>query len=127
METSDVCLDCDEGRRLGCATFCCRLIVRLTEAERERGVPGVERGMNCVPKAPEGFCIHLDRTTSQCRIWSERPRVCREYDCNQDALLTVVLKSGFRSLVQLALEAARSTSMPSFRVPSRGRNGETKG
>ena len=118
-EECEVFLDCEEGRRLGCATFCCRLIVRLTPEERGRGVPGVEPAMNCLPKDTDGLCIHLDRETSLCRIWRERPRVCREYDCNHDGLLSVVLKSGFTSLTQLVRDASRLRKAPRARVPLR--------
>ena len=126
-EEREVFLDCEEGRRLGCATFCCRLIVRLTPEERDGGVPGVEPAMNCVPKDTEGLCIHLDRETSLCRIWRERPRVCREYDCNHDLLLSVVLRNGFTSLTQLVRDAARLGRAPGVRVPLRAsERGTTK-
>jgi hypothetical protein len=122
MEKREVSLNCEEGRRLGCATFCCRLIVRLTPEERERGLPGIGPGMNCVPKNADGLCIHLDRETSLCRIWKERPRVCREYDCNHDELLTVVLESGFTSLARLVQDARRVRKTAGVRVPLRSRN-----
>jgi hypothetical protein len=103
----EVLLDCDEGRRKGCTTFCCRLIVRLTAEERALGLPGVEQGMNCMPKTADGLCVHLDPATERCRIWSERPLLCRTYDCNTDELLPIVLRHGFRSLVHLVTVAAR--------------------
>lgn len=108
MPAREVLVDCDAGRRRGCSTFCCRLLVRLTSEELEkRSIPGVEPGMSSVPKNPDGLCIHLDETTHRCRIWSDRPRVCRGYDCAKDELLPVVLKYGFHSLVQLVTLASR--------------------
>lgn len=112
-------VDCDVGRTMGCSTFCCRLIVRLTPAERERGLPGVEREMNCLPKSSDGWCIHFDRKTSLCRIWEERPAICREYDCNQDTLLQVVLQEGFRSLTQLVTDDRECPRNARVRIPRR--------
>jgi hypothetical protein len=63
--------------------------------------------MNCVPKGPDGVCVHLDPVNSRCRIWNERPRVCREYDCRRDDLLALVLRDGFTSLTQLVKDAVR--------------------
>lgn len=100
-------VDCEAGRRLGCQTFCCRLVVRLTAEERSRGVPGVGPLMGCIPKEKDGYCVHFDRTTNLCRIWNERPQVCRDYDCNNDQLLQVVLLQGFTTLTDLV------TSRPS--------------
>jgi uncharacterized protein len=122
---NEILLDCDEGRRRGCASFCCRLIVRLTPSERARGIPGVEPSMNCVPKRADGDCIHFDREAKKCRIWDERPRVCREYDCNQDDLLPIVLRGGFRSLVKLVCDAAASKSRGQTTIPKRGEKNPT--
>lgn len=104
-------LDCDEGRRLGCATFCCRLIVRLDPDDVQLDPEG--RRKNCVDKDPvDGLCVHLDRETMRCSIWERRPRVCRAYNCNEDPQLQVVLRDGFKSLrvlVTTPLPPARAT------------------
>lgn len=106
---SDV--DCDAGRRMGCNTFCCRLLVRLDPDEREPS-DGVTPQKGFVDKDPDtGLCIHFDTNTNLCRIWEKRPRVCREYSCNPDPLLQVVLKKGFQSLAQL-LRQASNTFVP---------------
>ena len=100
----DSLIDCEAGRRLGCCTFCCRLLVRLAEDEREPSVNGsVPKGF--VDKAPDGLCIHLDRVTHRCGIWEKRPRVCREYDCNHDYLLQAAIRLGVTNIVQLAKDA----------------------
>jgi hypothetical protein len=115
-----VLLDCDEGRQMGCQSFCCRLIVRLTPEERERRVGGVAPPMGCIPKDPGGHCVHLDRQTHRCAIWEERPEVCRGYDCNGDRLLQVVLREGLQSLRQL-VESRRLIPREAYlRIPSRG-------
>jgi len=110
-------VDCEAGRRLGCRTFCCRLLVRLTEEERARGVPGVEPAMGCVPKDADGYCIHFDRKMRRCGIWDQRPRVCRDYNCNNDGLLQVVLRRGFTSLTDLVTAASISKAVRKLVVP----------
>lgn len=91
-------LDCEEGRRLGCATFCCSLIVRLASGERDPGAP--ERtGKRCVDKHPDtGRCVYMDPASGLCAVYAQRPEVCRSYDCRTDPLLPVVFEEGFRSL-----------------------------
>jgi hypothetical protein len=101
-------VDCDAGRRLGCQTFCCRLLVRLDPEERE---PSEEPGVapkGFVDKDEEGYCVHFDRERSLCRIWERRPRICREYSCNGDPLLQVVLREGFVNIAQLAVAESKS-------------------
>lgn len=96
-----VLVDCEAGRRMGCASFCCRLIVRLQPGERDPGQPDNDR-KNCVDKDPQdGLCVYFDRDKGTCTVWHERPAICRSYDCNQDPLLQIVLRQGFRSLCHL--------------------------
>lgn len=97
----DSIIDCEAGRRLGCNTFCCRLLVRYYEDERPPSGDGsIPKG--CVDKAADGLCIHLDRATQRCGVWEARPRVCREYDCNGDYLLQVAVRVGVKNIVQLS-------------------------
>ena len=103
----DSIIDCEAGRRLGCNTFCCRLIVRYDEDERPPGENGGPP-KGCVDKAPDGLCVHLDRETHRCGIWETRPRICREYDCNDDYLLQVAVRAGVRNIVELSKEALRT-------------------
>ncbi len=89
-------LNCDEGRRRGCGTFCCRLLVRLSPEEQvQRG------GARFVDKDDDGHCIHFDAAANRCTDWDNRPAVCREYDCNDDPLLPIVLRDGFTTLTAL--------------------------
>ena len=93
-------LNCDEGRRDGCETFCCRLIVRYDPERRPRNADGVEK--HCVDKDPQtGQCVHLDNTTFRCEIWDRRPTDCRQYDCRGDPALEIVRETGWVSLVDL--------------------------
>ncbi len=91
-----VVLDCDAGRRLGCGSFCCQLIVRLTEDEEKHFCKRM------LDKDAQGYCEFFDKQDGMCRVWATRPEVCRGYDCNSDMLLQVALREGFRSLLELA-------------------------
>jgi hypothetical protein len=97
-------IDCDAGRRLGCNTFCCRLVVRYAEDERPPSPDGTT-AKGCVDKAPDGLCVHIDRITHRCGIWDKRPRICREYDCNTDYLLQIAVRVGVTNIVQLSRDA----------------------
>lgn len=100
-----VFVDCDAGRRLGCRTFCCRLLVRLKPHEMKRRDDGLPpKGF--VDKTPEGLCVHMDADSGRCRIWESRPETCREYSCNEDFMLQVALREEFASIVELARRAA---------------------
>lgn len=111
---SDRLLDCDEGRRLGCQTYCCRLIVRL--ADQERG--SFEDAVSLLAKdLGNGCCEHLDRESDRCLIWNERPEVCRQYDCNLDPLLQIVLRDGFTSVLDLVTSEPVPPEAPQRRIP----------
>lgn len=108
----DADIDCDAGRALGCGTFCCRLLVRLDPDEREPGENGlppkgfVDKDLN------DGLCIHLDRESHRCRIWARRPRICREYHCNDDEMLQAAIRlRHFKNIVELA-QAAQRLNLP---------------
>jgi hypothetical protein len=93
-------LDCKEGQRLGCSSFCCSLIVRLRPGERDP--TRTDASKRCIDKDPcSGICIHLDCADRRCRIYPQRPSICHEYDCRTDPLLKVVLSDGFEGLVKL--------------------------
>lgn len=100
-------VNCDQGRKLGCNTYCCRLLVRLAPEEMEPSKDGLP-AKGFVDKTEDGYCIHLDRKTNLCAIWHKRPKVCGEYDCNKDFMLQVALRKSFRTIVDLAKAAATS-------------------
>jgi hypothetical protein len=103
-------VDCEAGRRLGCQTYCCRLLVRLEEDERVESDDGTPT-KGFVDKDEDGYCIHFDRETKRCRIWQHRPRICRSYDCNSDDLLQIAIRQRFRTIVDL-VKAAMNTLVP---------------
>ena len=107
-------VDCTAGRRLGCGTFCCRLIVRLAPEEQVSG----RTPAGTLAKDPrDGACVHLDRATAACTIYDHRPDVCRHYDCNRDPLLQVVVRDSYSDLVAFELEGAPPDTAERVCVP----------
>jgi Fe-S-cluster containining protein len=99
--TKEVFVDCDRGRALGCASFCCSLIVRLRDGEVDPGQPHNTK-KHCLDKDPvSGRCVYQHPDTRRCTQWARRPAACREYDCNIDPKLKIVLRDGFTSLMAL--------------------------
>lgn len=93
-------LKCDRGRDVGCRTFCCRLLVRLTPEEKEQLYPGEQR--ISMDKSPDGYCEKLDRTSWKCTIWEERPQACRAFDCREDERIQMVIKEQTVNIVTIA-------------------------
>ena len=115
-DEGEVILDCDAGRRMGCHSFCCRLVVRLRPGERAPNT-AVDTFKSCVDKDPRsGLCVHFDTESARCLAWEERPFVCREYDCNKEPLLQIVLRDGFTSLTAL-VQATPSSGGAARRIP----------
>lgn len=98
MSKNTKLIDCDKGRELGCKSFCCRLLIRLKEHERNEIDPDTNRIKGYVDKNVNGICIHQDDETGLCKNWENRPEVCREYDCNHDKLLQIVFRSKYESI-----------------------------
>jgi hypothetical protein len=100
-------IDCSEGRRMGCAVFCCRMLVRLQPDEMEPS-DGTTPAKGFVDKDPEGYCIYYNQESGLCDNWEKRPKVCREYECNSDFMLQVVLREGFTNIAELAKAASKA-------------------
>lgn len=98
-------VDCVAGRKLGCQTYCCRLLVRLEPDERDKG-DGSNTPKGYVDKAEDGYCINFDRQTHLCNNWHARPRACSAYSCNGELLLQVAIRHEFKNVVELVKLAA---------------------
>ncbi len=74
-----------------CAECCSNLIV-LTDEEIKSGDYQMKRAI--APKQKKQFwvlkqgldlkCVYLDRETSRCSIYENRPESCREWTCDED-------------------------------------------
>jgi len=98
---SDYCgVNCNEGRKLGCKSYCCRLLIRLTTDEMQPSNDGsISKGF--IDKDIDGFCIHFNRNNYNCAIWKNRPQICKAYDCNTDILLQVAINKSFNNIIDL--------------------------
>jgi Fe-S-cluster containining protein len=101
-------IDCDAGRKLGCKSFCCRLLVRLEENERHEVDPVTNRLKGFVDKKENGKCTYQDDETGLCNNWENRPNICRQYDCNFDNLLQVVIRSGGESIADWMKDSVKT-------------------
>lgn len=94
------------------------MLVRLDPEEREP-TDGSTPPKGFVDKDEEGFCVHFHRETGHCAHWQSRPRVCREYDCNADSLLQIVLREGFVSLTTLVRNPLRVRPDERIQIPAK--------
>lgn len=64
-----------------CSACCCRLeVVLLTDTGvPHRYIATDPWGRQVMARLDDGWCAALDRDTLRCRIYPERPSLCREY------------------------------------------------
>jgi Fe-S-cluster containining protein len=68
-----------------CQAACCKLSFALSGPEVESGAVKWDLGHPyMVRQSPDGCCVHNDRATGTCAIYSDRPSVCRRYSCAGD-------------------------------------------
>jgi hypothetical protein len=79
-----VAIDC-ERRLPSCRAACCRLQFALSFQDIEEGVVRWDFAHPyLIRQGADGYCVHLDRGTSRCSVYAERPVPCRAYDCRHD-------------------------------------------
>ena len=79
-----------------CKAACCKLEVMLIT---DTGVPRVyirvERwGAETMARLDDGWCSALDRSTMLCRIYDQRPWICREFEMGAHECQSERLKAG---------------------------------
>lgn len=104
-EQTEAGVDCAAGRRMGCQSFCCRLLVRLKPHEMKPGTDGFA-AKGYVDKTPDGYCVHMDTASGLCKNWENRPESCVEYMCHGDPNLQIVLRYGISNIAEVARRAA---------------------
>jgi Fe-S-cluster containining protein len=68
-----------------CHAVCCRLDFALDRAEVEGGKVKWDLGRPYfIRRTAEGMCCHNDAPTGGCRVYADRPGVCRTYSCEGD-------------------------------------------
>jgi len=82
----DIHIDC-ESRYGDCGGACCvHFNVQLTLDEIHSGNFQWDVGDPYrLERGPDGHCINLDLDTLRCRVWKDRPTVCRQYSCQTDS------------------------------------------
>jgi Fe-S-cluster containining protein len=84
-EGAEAVVDC-AARHSQCQAGCCTFYrVYLTAEE----VEGHELKWDlaipyAIPRGPDGRCLYLDVATLRCRVFANRPAVCRKYTCEDD-------------------------------------------
>lgn len=83
----DVPVDVDCSARLHiCHAACCRLDFALSVSEVESGKVKWDLGRPYfIRRESDGCCTHLDSVSGTCRIYRNRPGVCKRYSCAGDA------------------------------------------
>jgi Fe-S-cluster containining protein len=68
-----------------CHARCCTFKFYLTKQDLDEGVARWDYGNPYwIKQSSDGFCVHSDHATRACTIHSQRPHVCRAYDCRKD-------------------------------------------
>lgn len=68
-----------------CQSRCCMFKLFLTKQDLDEGVARWDYGNPYwLARNEDGYCVHSDSGTRACTIHSQRPHVCRAYDCRND-------------------------------------------
>lgn len=77
-------IDCASRLPL-CKARCCSLTFHLSPQDLDERVVAWEYGRPYrIRHTAEGFCVHNDRGTCGCTVYTHRPAICRTYDCRND-------------------------------------------
>jgi Fe-S-cluster containining protein len=77
-------VDCDARMHI-CKAVCCKLKFPLSCEEVDSGTVKWDIGHPYVIRHEStGYCTHNDTATGCCRIYQDRPAVCRRYSCAGD-------------------------------------------
>ncbi len=77
---------CDELIPI-CKARCCRMSFSLSTQDLDEGVVRFDYGQPYLIKQrqSDGYCVHSGPITRSCGVHAQRPRVCRTFDCRDDA------------------------------------------
>jgi len=69
-----------------CHARCCTMTFPLTTQDLNQGVVRWDyaRPYHILQRDEDGYCVHSHPDTHGCTIYTERPRICRRYDCRKD-------------------------------------------
>ena len=77
-------IDCAARLSL-CQGRCCRLAFPLSFQDLDEGIVrwNYSRPYQ-IRRREDGYCTHSDEETRGCRVYENRPAICRSYDCRND-------------------------------------------
>jgi hypothetical protein len=77
-------IDCEHRLPL-CKAACCRLPLALSKEDVQEGIIRWDLGQPyIIAQDKDGYCVHMDRQTCRCTVYTQRPIPCRGYDCRKD-------------------------------------------
>jgi len=78
--------DMDCQKRLNtCKAICCKIPFALSKQDVEERIILWEFGRPyLIAHDADGYCVHLDRETCQCKSYEHRPVPCRGFDCKDN-------------------------------------------
>jgi len=77
-------IDCQSRLEI-CKAVCCKLVFPLSRQDiEERVVQWELTRPYVIRKHTNGYCVHSDNENHLCTIYTQRPAVCRGYDCRRD-------------------------------------------
>lgn len=109
---------CEELLHL-CRARCCTLSFALSTQDLDEGVIRWDYGQPYLIRQREsdGYCVHCDPADLACTVHQHRPRVCRAYDCRDDARIWI----DFANRIPAPVDAPIAKSEPRFDLLERAR------
>ena len=82
--SQEVSLACPSRLRL-CRGACCRIPFALSRQDIREGIVHWDLGQPyLIDQGDDGYCVHMDRETLGCTVYSHRPVPCRAFDCRKN-------------------------------------------
>jgi Fe-S-cluster containining protein len=118
----EVTVDC-AARISVCHAVCCRLKFPLSPEEVDAGTVKWDIGHPyIIRQSSDGYCSHHDQASGGCRVYDDRPRVCRRYSCAGDTRIwtdfdNMVLNQGWIDANLHAADLHVARVIPPMEVP----------
>ncbi|MFT3696603.1 MAG: YkgJ family cysteine cluster protein [Kofleriaceae bacterium] len=116
--TQSTAPNCEELLHL-CRARCCTLSFALSTQDLDEGVIRWDYGQPYLIRQREsdGYCVHCDPDDLACTVHQHRPRVCRAYDCRDDARIWI----DFAQKIPQPVDAPLASKEPRFDLLERAR------